>query len=134
MSAYSGDPATSDKDQVRFEIGDTAAPMHFTDAEILARIALKGDWGLAAADLCFIWSRWLARQPDFTLGAFSEKGNQEAARILNEKGTELQALYGGTTTGLYAGGVSVADNDTIAADTDRPTKDFRRGQFGNPDA
>ena len=126
--------AMTDMDRVRLEIGDNVAPMHFADAEIWEKINQAGEWHLAAADLCFIWARWLARQPDFTLGAFSEKGNQEAARILNEKGNELLALYGGNDAGLYGGGISVADNDNIAADTDRPSKDFRRGQFENPDA
>lgn len=126
--------AMTDMDRVRLEIGDNVAPMHFTDAEIWEKINQAGAWKVAAAELCFIWARWLARQPDFTLGSFSEKGNQEAARILNEKGQELMSLYGGETAGLYAGGISVADNDTIAADTDRPAKDFTRGQFTNPDA
>jgi len=126
--------AMTDMDRVRLEIGDNVAPMHFTDAEIWEKINQAGVWKVAAAELCFIWARWLARQPDFTLGSFSEKGNQEAARILNEKGQELMSLYGGETAGLYAGGISVADNDTIAADTDRPAKDFTRGQFTNPDA
>jgi hypothetical protein len=49
ISTYSGSPSTSPRDAVRFEIGDTAAPWSFTDAEVDYAMAANPDAPLAAA-------------------------------------------------------------------------------------
>ncbi len=125
----------TDLDRVRLAIGDNTLPMHFSNEDILEFIDQKGgNWRLAAAEACFSWARWLARQPNFTLGTFSESGNQQAAKLLNEKGQELLAEVQAGHVGLYAGGISIADNEAIADDDDRPKKDFSRRMMENVDA
>jgi hypothetical protein len=50
---YSGDPATSDKDAVRFLIGDTGPDtFHFSDPEIEYLVSTQGNIYLAAAMAC----------------------------------------------------------------------------------
>ena len=125
----------TDMDRVRLEIGDSFAPMHFSDAEIWEKISQAGGtWKQAAAELCFIWARWLGRQPSFTLGSFSEGGAQAAATLLNEKGKELLAQVLASNSGLYAGGISEADVETSQQDTDRVQPYFKAGMLANPDA
>jgi hypothetical protein len=51
-SSYSGNPAASDKDFVRYKIQDVAEPWLFTDAEIQAEIADAGNKYKAIAE-CF---------------------------------------------------------------------------------
>jgi len=78
--SYSGDPALSDLDWVRFTIRDTATPWHFSNEEILAIIAEKGKIG-AAIQLAEQWAVDLGRQASFTLGSFSEQYQQAAEAL-----------------------------------------------------
>ena len=126
--------AMTDMDRVRLKIGDNVAPMHFSDAEIWELINQEGSWQLAAAECCFIWARWLGRQPDFTIGRFSESGNHEAARLLNEKGMELLKFASAAQAAAFAGGISVSDKATREGDTDRVQSRITRGFMDNPNA
>jgi hypothetical protein len=49
VATYSGSPATSPRDATRFEVGDTAAPWAFTDAEVDYAMAANPAAPLAAA-------------------------------------------------------------------------------------
>lgn len=125
----------TDLDRIRLEIGDTEVPMHFTDVEILEKLAQNaGNWLLAAADLLHIWAIWLAHQPDFTVGRFSESGNAAAAKVMNDKAQELQKKALLQMTSAFAGGISVSDKAARAADTDRTQADIKVGFMDNPEA
>jgi len=123
---YSGDPASSDKDWVRFAVGDTSTPSQFSDEEIAAAIAHYGGKEAAAAGLLQMMAIRLAREPDFKIGRFSES-RKSAIDALNEKAKEVAAQA--HAFGFYAGGISVADKAARAADSDRPPAKFFRGMM-----
>jgi hypothetical protein len=127
----------TDLDRVRLEIGDNVVPMHFADDEITEKILQAGSWLLAAAQLCYIWARYiLTHERDFTVGRFSESGAVAAARALNEKGAELEKQYAKSVgqAGVYVGGISVADKAAKEGDSDRTAPSFKRGYLNNPGA
>jgi hypothetical protein len=128
----------TDMDRVRLEIGDNIAPMHFYDDEIWEKITqCGGSWLLAAAQLCYIWARYiLTHERDFTIGRFSESGAVAAAKALNEKGAELEKQYAKSVgqAGVYVGGISVADKEAKEDDADRTAPSFKRGFLNNPGA
>jgi len=66
---YSGDPTASNKDAVRFEIGDTDTnDQLLTDEEIVYALSVESRIYGAAARCCEALARKFARQADFTLG------------------------------------------------------------------
>jgi len=139
-TSYSGDPAASTTDWVRFEIQDTG-PSHsgdsfvFQDEEIASKLAdCAGNKWQAAGTLLIIWARQIGHNPNFQIGRFSEDWNA-AAKFLEEKGKELLAspnASGGT--GAYVGSISVADVAAKAGDGDRTQPTFKRGFMDNPNA
>ena len=136
-TTYSGSPATSDLDWVRFTIGDTGPayvgdPWHFMDSEITGALALAADRLHAAVDLLFAWARQMGHNPNFNIGRFGEDYDKAAA-FLEAKAKELLAS---TAAGLgaYVGGISVADKAAKEADSDRTTSAIRRGFGQNPEA
>ena len=85
---YTGDPAASDLEWVRFELGDvTSATAIFTDAEINAVLGEQANKFLAAARL---WSNLAARWGTDGKGAVAE-------RI-----SKLQVEYGVSGDGMAA--------------------------------
>ncbi len=137
--SYGGNVATSDLDWIRFQIQDTGPdsdsgePWYFTDEEIAGIFAIHGTKLAAAVDILYTWARRLAHSPNFRIGRFSED-YATAAKTLNDKAAELDKMLSTATSGLYAGGVSVADKAAKRANTDRTQGAFRRGRFDNPRA
>ena len=136
-TSYSGNPAASDNDWIRFEIQDRGPDysddaFHFQDEEIASKLVDDvGNRMLASGHLLQIWAIDLAQNPNFRIGRFSENWN-ETAKDMNTKAKELidSALSG--MTGAFVGGVSGADKANRRADPDRTKGAFRRGQFDNP--
>lgn len=136
--SYSGNPATSDLDWVRFTIQDTGPsysgePWYWHNEEINGILAGAGNKVIAAAEVLYAWARRIAHNPDFQIGRFSENWNA-AAKLLNEKADELMASVAATGIGAFVGGISVSDKAARVANTDRTKAAFRRGMFDNPDA
>lgn len=137
-STYSGDPAASTNDWIRFEITDTSAPFVFLNEEIASQLAdAGGNKWTAAGNLLLVWARNIGKNPSFTIGRFSEDP-AAAAKFLEEKAKELlsnpNANAGGGQLGAYVGGISVADKAAKAGDSDRTAGSFGRGYMDNPDA
>lgn len=142
--SYSGDPSQSDKDAVRFEIGDTvaSAPI-FQDAEINYAILTETGFTAGApttlntADVyrssarCFeILAGRMSAQADSTVGSLKlqySKSAQNAtlrAKQLRDRAIGMNAPY--------AGGQSISEKEGFRQDSDLPVPLFTRREFDNP--
>jgi len=140
--SYSGNPASSTKDLVRFLIGDTDSASEFlTDAEINAVVAIQPNPVWAAASCADAIAGKVSRKVDKTIGKTSIRLSQQvdAFRKLADR---LRAggagmLPGGDGSGnpaggIFIGGVSITDNDAIRTDTDITQSSFSIGQDDMP--
>lgn len=123
---YSGDPASSDLDAVRFEIGDTDAedPL-LKDKELLYTLNEEGNILNAAARSCEALAKKFAREADKRLGPLSISLSQrsKAYRELAKDLRTRSRLSKGTP---YAGNISKTDQETDALDNDIKQPAFRR--------
>jgi len=127
---FSGDPASSDKDAVRFLIRDVdSRDQMFSDQEIDYALGLKGSQLGAAAMLCDM----AATSGDLTdkqVGDLKISGSQRASqyRALADP-LRRQVSYG---VGIYAGGISYSDKEKYESDPDVNQPAFYRGEFDYP--
>ncbi|HUT62194.1 MAG TPA: hypothetical protein VNA25_30510 [Phycisphaerae bacterium] len=136
--SYSGNPAASDLDWIRFTIQDTGPaysgePWYIHDSEISGILAGATNATQAAGLVLLAWARRIAHSPNFRIGRFSEDWNAAAA-TMQEKAEKILASAAAAGIGAFVGGISVSDKATRSLDTDRTKSSFRRGQFDNPDA
>jgi hypothetical protein len=139
--SYSGDPASSPTDAVRFEIQDTisTSPL-LQDAEIQYSILQESgtapDGGYSAAQIlsaaahcCEALVRRFGMQADTVTGSlritYSKQADQFATRA-----KELRARAQGMQ-GPYVGGLSVSDMAANKSDPDRVQPKFTRSEFDN---
>lgn len=128
-ATYSGDPASSPKDAVRFYVQDTdVANAMLQDAEINFVLLTYTNVILAAAQCCRVLAAKFAQKVtkrvlDLSIN-FSDKAKQYLA--LAEE-LEIQGSLGGLVP--YSGGTSYADKEAVCGNTDRPKPPFREKQF-----
>lgn len=119
---YTGDPAYSTRDEVRFLVGDTdSSDKQVTDFEIAYAITQGGSARGAAVLIAKALASKYARLADRSIGDLSISYSQRVKNYLDmaqrlEK--ELAAGYGAILD-VYAGGISIADKDTVEEDEDR---------------
>jgi hypothetical protein len=133
--SYSGNPASSNKDAVRFEIQDTesTAPL-VQDAEVEYAIAQEGaatpaprDLLSAAARLCEIIARKFSAQADTVIGSLEVTYSKQAAGY-RAMAKDLRKRAQGS--GLpFVGGQSISAKQALREEQDRVQPIFRRGQF-----
>lgn len=75
--AYSGDPSTSDRDAVRFIIGDVGTPELLSDDEVDWCLGQENNIYLSAALACETIASALAKQIDKTVGDLSVQLSQK---------------------------------------------------------
>jgi hypothetical protein len=129
---YSGDPAASVKDQVRFLVGDTdGADQLLSDEEILWLVSEFGNPYLAAAQAAeAIYSG--GKLVDKKIGDLEIKASMRADQFMKlAKSLRRRAGRGAMP---YAGGISIADKDAYRDNTDIPTPAFEEGQYDHPRA
>lgn len=128
---YSGDPSSTDRDAVRFLVGDTDnTDQLFTDEEI-AYALTQGDSYTAAARLARNLASKYARYSDESIGDLSISYSQRYKHFTEiAKQLELESSRGVTP---YAGGISVADKATVTADTDRIQTSIKVGVHDSPE-
>lgn len=131
---YSGDPSLSDRDKVRFWIGDTnSADPLLMDPEVDYALSVYPNPQLAAAQCCRSIAAKFAQKVNRRVGDLSINYSDRQKHYL-----DLAAQLGqdGLTMDLspYTGGVSAADVETVEQDTDRVAPPFKRDQFDNPSA
>lgn len=124
-------PGSSAKSLVRLLIGDTSSgDQLLQDEEIEALIALEGNNYTAAALACETIAASFSRRADQKVGQLSirlsQLSDQYSARAdrLRKRGR----LRGG----VYAGGISRSDVDTVKADTDEVRGQFEVGMTDYP--
>lgn len=129
---YSGNPAASDRDAVRYMVGDvdSTAPLT-TDEAIAWEITQWPNIYLAAANVADSIAALLGRIQGMRADgvSYGDAATQmrERAKTLRARGST--AGNGGTGTaggGLFVGGISQADKASRAADADRVRPVFTR--------
>lgn len=134
--SYSGDPAASDLDNVRFLIGDTAADgALYSNEEIAAVLARPLSSRRAAISLVDIAIARFARKIDRSIDGLTVKYSQVVANLKELREAlvrdDAAGALGAAGGGFYAGGMDVAEGALDAANTTRTQPAFRRNQFPN---
>lgn len=132
-TTYSGNPADSDKDAVRFWIEDTAATFALTDEEIAYVLTIYPNPMAAAAACARALAAKYAKLVDKEVGDLKIKYSQRGTAYL-ALAERLEAQSGLVGLVPYGGGISIADMQAVDLDSDRPAPPIRIGQFDNPQA
>lgn len=130
-TTYSGDPASSSKDAVRFWISDRAAPWQLTDEEINYTLTQYPNALLAAAaianELAMKWALYVDKSVGDLRLSYSQR-----AKLYADLATKLQGMGESSGARIYAGGTSLGDMAAVEANSDRVKQPFSRGQFDIP--
>ena len=129
---YSGNPSGTNRDAIRFMIGDTDnTDQLVTDEEIAYALAQEGNVYVSAARICRSLASRYARYMDQSLGDLSISYSQRYQQF-TELANRLE-FDGSSRVGIpYAGGISQSDKDTVDADTDRIQPAIKIGVHDDP--
>jgi hypothetical protein len=137
--SYSGDPATSPNDAVRFWIGDTTETTpQLSDEEIAYLLSLTGGNVLQAAiAACVQLANRYSSQVDFAVETELRVQLSQRAEAYAKRAQELrdqaQLLgFGGLVPMPYAGGISRSDMQRQEQDADRVPPGFVVGIMSAP--
>ena len=130
---YSGDPASSDLDAIRFAISDTdQTDQRFSDEELLWTLGRQGSVAGAARALRLQLAQGVSRSAQ-SKWVGDLKIDYDTNRVANllRLADELQegASHNPRMCGGYAGGISVARKEVVASDTERTLPGFYRGML-----
>ena len=128
---YSGNPADSDRDQVRFLIGDTNTDDQLVSNEEIAWALTQGTvynaTAICARSIAAGFSRLADKSVDDLKISYSQRSVQYSKLADNlEDKDSFKALS------VYAGGISAADKQSNEEDTDRVSPSFTKGITDNP--
>ena len=131
--SFSGDPAASDLDATRFLVSDTdQTDQRFSDEEILWTIGQTGSVAGAARMLRLQLAQGVSRSAQSKwVGDLKLDYDTDRVANLLKIADELDegSAYNPRMVGGFAGGISVARKEVVAADTDRTLPGFWRGQL-----
>lgn len=129
--SYSGDPSNSDKDKVRFLLGDTNkdAPL-LQDGEIAFLITSQNTVIEAAVAGAQAIAAQFARLTDESVGDISKSYSQRVEHY-RQLASDLRRRAN-VAVAPYAGGISKDDKTNAEADTDRVQPRFTRDLHDNP--
>lgn len=132
--SYSHDPSSSDKDAVRFLIGDTNSDDKLlSDSEINYTLSAEGTVLQAAIhclqNLIVVYSR----QIDVSGDGKSKSLSQRVTSFRTALNSLLERQAMGALN-VFAGGISQAQKDVQCADSDRVSPVFTKQMFDNPRA
>lgn len=132
---YSGNPATDEKDAVRFLIGDTdGARQLISDEEILWALDDVGNRYGAAAICCRIIGSDVQAAGKVTVGDMSQEGARDAHGWMElAERYEQRAVIVASPPTPFFGGESISRRRDVAADSDRRSPIFYRNQFTRTD-
>jgi hypothetical protein len=130
--SYSGDPSDSDKDSVRFIVGDTdTTDQLVTDEEIAWALTQNSNIYGASAIIAGTIAAKFSRKVDKSVGDLKLSLSQKSKQYL-----QLQKdLNGKTATRVipFSGGISIANKDSYKDDTDRVRPAFNIDMQQDPD-
>ena len=134
-ATYTNQPGVRDVDTVRLMVYDrnttTATSAKLSDEEIQYFIDANTHINLAAAEAALaIAARHAGEGTSKRVGDLMVEGVGISYRTLSEDLRKLPSR----TASAYAGGLSIADADAVAKDTDRPAPDFERGMHDHEKA
>lgn len=129
--SYSGDPASSPKDAVRFWIQDTGAPWKVSDEEINYTLTQFSDPIRAAAQIAKALAAKYAAYPSKRVGDFEIQWG-ELAKNYAAIAAQLEATANTRGVIPYSGGISHADKRQVNSNIDRVKPPFRIDQYDNP--
>jgi predicted membrane-bound mannosyltransferase len=139
--SYTGNPATSDRDAVRFLVGDTDdRDQLVADEEIAWALTDQTAVRAAAAVVCETIAARFAREADTTIntpnGLAQTQAYSQRSRAYRTMASDLRAqLASGATADdvlPYCGGISSSTKETYVEDSDRVPPSFWRHQHDNP--
>lgn len=126
------DLATSEKDQIRLEVGDTDERAQLLqDEEILQAIAVEGNFWNAAARCAELIGRLFLRRVDTRLGRSMMVTYSKTADAYFAMAARLRQKGLGTRV-PWAGGMSVADKIAYQQDASIVQPAFARNMMENP--
>lgn len=124
---------STQRDRVRFEIGDTTSTnQRLSDEEIAYAGTVEATDLAAAARCCESIAAALGMLADMREGKLEIKYSQRRAAYL-AKAKQLRARDASGAC-PFVGGESISDKAELEADTDRVQPAFYRGQLDSPDA
>lgn len=129
---YSGDPADSDLDNLRFSIQDTdTGDQQFQDAELNFLLTDAGSVRGAAVEAV---RKLIAKYSRQVTKAVGDLRLNLSDRVTHYKMLLKEMQYALTlaTGGPVVGGLSKSRKKTVELDSDRVIPDFERGQFDHP--
>ncbi len=130
---YSGNPADSDRDAVRYLVGDIDVDNPLAqDAEIAWVISEEGNVYLAAASVARSIGATFAESVTKQVGDLRIQSQQKRDNFkkLADELKERGVLRAGRP---YAGGISIDDKQTVRDDDDRVVPAFRKRQHDRDD-
>ena len=135
--SYSGNPASSDNDAVRFFIGDTDTnDQQLSDEEIAFAVTVGGDKYVAAVICAEALVAKYARLGDSQIESISASASQKHAHYLSllETLKDKAEAYSATASlpGPEVSGVNTETMDSIRENEDRYNGVFIRDRFSNP--
>jgi len=126
---YSGNPGASDRDAVRFAIGDTDTnDQQLTNEEIAYLLTVAGSVVAASCSAIRKLIAKYVRLVDQTTGQISITYSQRASQYR----ALLSDIQDDGPVAAYAGGISISDKESVESDTDRDPPAFHRGLTDNP--
>lgn len=131
---YSGDPATSEKDQVRFLISDTnSTDVQLQDEEILWLLEVEPNVYYAAARAAETIAATFTQEVTVSADGMSFSGKDLTSNYL-DLADRLRAMakFRGRMGHPYVGGISHAERDKDDADSDLIKTHFRSGGMDHP--
>jgi hypothetical protein len=134
--SYSGNPANSPVDMVRFLIGDTGEPPMLTDEEIQAMLDLYGQDPFRAAVACaYSLAARYSGKADKTVGDLSLTYSS-VANGYRDLASQIKGQSGiaSSARAPYCGGISISEKQAVESNTDRVRPSFTKKQHDNPHA
>lgn len=131
--SYSGDPAASDLDEVRFLVGDTdTTDQLVSNEEVAWSIANSAGTIQAAATLCEALASKFAREVDKSIGSLSVSAASRSGHFsARAAALRVQAI---ALCEVFVGGLSISGKQALDLDADAVQPAFRVGQDDNPRA
>lgn len=135
---YSDAPATVPRDAVRVLIGDTDSTWQqpVSDAEIAYFLTKRNNVvEFAASDAAEKLAAYYARQADTQNGKMQVSASQRSKQFQQLAfGLKMRALSAAPPTAMHAGGLSLAEKQTLSQNTDAVPPAFAIGMDDEPEA
>lgn len=126
---YSGDPSSSDRDAVRFLVGDTDTNDQLVQNEEITWALTQGGVYNAASRVARAIAAKFSRKVDFEVSKDLKVFYSKQADLYNSLADNLQEQASRFVPLPFAGGISVSNKESYEADTDRVKPSFHRSDF-----